>query len=69
MISSIMIRGGLEDDATGDFATVGDVLIEREPDETVDDFRARAAAVAAGRDCVVFGGLRPMNFEDEGETA
>jgi hypothetical protein len=67
MISSIMIRGGLEDDATGDFATVGDVLIEREDGETVEAFRVRAreAAVAAGRDHVIFGGLRPMNFNDE----
>jgi hypothetical protein len=63
----IDIAGGLKDDATGDFATVGYTLIERADGETVDDFRARArgAAVAAGRDHVVFGGLRPMNFNDE----
>jgi hypothetical protein len=64
---TIEIEGGLKDDATSDFATVGDTLIEREDRESVEDFRARAreAAVAAGRDHVVFGGLRPMNFNDE----
>jgi hypothetical protein len=49
---TIDILGGLKDDATGDFATVGDTLIEREDSETVENFRARAreAAVAAGGD-------------------
>jgi hypothetical protein len=66
MISSIMIRGGLKDDATGDFATVGDTLIEREAGETIERFqiRAREAAVAAGSDHVIFGGLRPMPTDD-----
>jgi hypothetical protein len=67
MISSIRIRGGLKDDATGDFATIGDELVEREDGETVEAFRVRAreAAVAAGRDHVIFGGLRPMNVNDD----
>jgi hypothetical protein len=72
-VQIIEIRGGMTDDATGDFATIGDELVEREDGETVEAFRVRAreAAVAAGRDHVIFGGLppMPMNYEDEGETA
>jgi hypothetical protein len=67
VISSIMIRGGLEPDASGDFAQFGDVLLEREAGETIEAFqiRAREAAVAAGCGHVIFGGLRPMNFDDD----
>jgi hypothetical protein len=43
MISSIMIRGGLEADATGDFATIGDELVERGEGELIEAFRARGA--------------------------
>ena len=38
----IDIEGGLKDDATGDFATAGDVLVEREDGELIEAFRARA---------------------------
>jgi hypothetical protein len=69
VISSIMIRGGLKDDASGDFAQFGDVLIDREAGETIEAFqiRARDAARAAGAGFVTFGGLRPvpMNFNDD----
>jgi hypothetical protein len=67
MISSIMIRGGLKDDATGDFAHFGGVLLESEARETTEAFqiRAREAAVAAGCGHVIFGGLRPMSFDDD----
>jgi hypothetical protein len=68
-VQTIDIAGGLTADASGDFATIGDVLVEREDGETVEAFRVRAreAAVAAGRDHVIFGGLPAMRFE-EGET-
>jgi hypothetical protein len=61
------IEGGLERDGSENFATVGGVLIEREDGEPVEAFRARAreAAVAAGSEHIVFGGLRPMNITDE----
>jgi hypothetical protein len=66
MISSIMIRGGLTA-GVADIAQFGETLLEREDGESVDVFRARAreAAEAAGCGHVIFGGLRPMNFDDD----
>ena len=63
----IDIEGGLKDDATGDFATVGDVLVEREDGELIEALRARARARAfgLGSSHVVFGGLTPVKYEDE----
>ena len=63
----IDIEGGLKDDATGDFATAGDVLVEREDGELIEAFRARARARAfgLGSSHVVFGGLTPVKYEDE----
>ena len=64
---TIVIEGGLEADGHENFAQVGDTLIERHDGESVDAFRARAreAAVAAGSDRIVFGGLPTMIFNDE----
>ena len=63
------ISGGLEPDATGDVAQFGDVLIEREPDESTEEFqrRARATAQAAGCGFVAFGGLPEITWIDEDE--
>jgi hypothetical protein len=63
----IDIAGGLKDDATGDFATIGDELVERGEGELIDAFRARARARAfgLGSSHVVFGGLPPVKYEDE----
>jgi hypothetical protein len=62
----IVVKGGLKDDATGDFAQFGETLLEREDGESIEDFqiRARDAARASGVGFVTFGGLRPvpMNF-------
>jgi hypothetical protein len=46
----IMIGGGLKDDASGDFAQLGDATVERETGESIEDFqrRARELAIAAG---------------------
>ena len=59
----ITITGGLQRDASGDFAQFGDTLIERKPGESIEDFqrRARGSAQAAGVEWVVFGGLPRMN--------
>ena len=66
-VQTIDIAGGFKDDATGDFATIGDVLVEREDGETVEAFRVRAreTAIAAGSDRIVFGGLKPMPTGDD----
>jgi hypothetical protein len=66
MIQTIVISGGLTA-GVADIAQFGDVQVERAPDETLEAFRARAqeAAVAAGSDHVIFGGLPPMNFDDD----
>ena len=66
-LETIEIEGGLERDGFENFAQFGKTLVERQDGESVEDFRARAreAAVAAGSDHIVFGGLRPMNFNDE----
>jgi hypothetical protein len=65
-VQTIDILGGLTADATGDFATVGDTLIERADGELIEAFRARARARAFGLgQSIVFGGLRPMNFDDD----
>jgi hypothetical protein len=62
---TIFISGGLQD-GVADIAQFG-VRLERADGETVEAFRARAreTAIAAGSDQIVFGGLRPMNFNDE----
>ena len=63
----ITISGGLQPDASGDFATYGDVTVDRKPGESVEDFqrRARGSAQAAGVEWVVFGGLPRMNVSDD----
>jgi hypothetical protein len=65
-IQTIVISGGLAA-GVADIAQFGDVQIEREAGETIEAFqiRAREAAVAAGCGHVIFGGLRPMNFDDD----
>jgi hypothetical protein len=64
---TIDIEGGLKDDATGDFATVCDTMIDRGDGELIEAFRARARARAfgLGSSHVVFGGLPPVKYEDE----
>ena len=59
----LTIKGGLKPDPSGDFATYGDVTVDRKPGESVEDFqrRARGSAQAAGVEWVVFGGLPRMN--------
>jgi hypothetical protein len=54
----VSILGGLTD-GIADIATFGDEVVERSPDETIEDFqcRARALAIAAGSRSLVFGGL------------
>jgi hypothetical protein len=66
MIQTITIQGGLTA-VVADIAQFDDVLLEREDGETIEAFqiRAREAAVAAGCGQVIFGGLRPMNFDDD----
>jgi uncharacterized protein (DUF1330 family) len=63
---TIVITGGTSEDSSGDIARFS-IVIEREDDESVEAFRARAreTAIAAGSDQLVFGGLPPMNFTDE----
>ena len=57
----ITITGGLEPDASENFAT----LIERGDGELIEAFRARARARAFGLGkSIVFGGLRPMPADD-----
>jgi hypothetical protein len=64
-VQTIDIEGGLRDDATGDFATVGDTLIERGEGELIEAFRARARARAFGLGkSIVFGGLRSIPTDD-----
>jgi hypothetical protein len=57
----VVIRGGLTDDASGDFAAFGDEYVEREGGETVEAFqiRVRQLAQEAGSQLIVFGGLPP----------
>ncbi len=56
---SIVIVGGLPGDRHENFAQAGDMLWEREANETVADFqrRAREAALSSGQRFIVFGGL------------
>ena len=63
----LTIKGGLKPDPSGDFATYGDVTVDRKPGESVEDFqrRARGSAQAAGVEWVVFGGLPRMNVSDD----
>ena len=63
----IIIRGGLERDASGDFAQFGDAFLKRKDGEFVEVFqiRARDAARAAGAGFVSFGGLPRMNVSDD----
>ena len=62
----IDIEGGLKDDATGDLAQIGDVLVEREDNELIENFRSRARARAfAFGSQVVFGGLPQVKYEDD----
>ena len=65
-LETVVIEGG-EEHGHENFAQYGDTLIERRDGESRDDFhrRAREAAVAAGAACVVFGGLRLMNVNDD----
>jgi hypothetical protein len=63
----IVVKGGIAEDASGEFAQFGDTLVERAPEESIEDFqiRARNAARAAGVGFVTFGGLPRMNYDDE----
>jgi hypothetical protein len=63
-IETVVVEGGLSD-GRGDFATVGDSLVEREDGESVEAFhrRARELATARGSCFVVFGGLPPTKHE------
>jgi hypothetical protein len=58
----LSIRGGLKDDASGDFATVDGRPLARADGETSEDFRARAraAAIDAAARTLIYGGLPPM---------
>jgi hypothetical protein len=62
----ISIRGGLKDDASGDFATIDGRPMARADGETSEDFcaRARAAAIERAARTLIFGGLRPMPTDD-----
>ena len=55
-LETIVIKGGLGQDSSGDFAQFGDTLIERADGESVEAFqiRARDAARAAGVGFVTF---------------
>ena len=66
----VEIEGGLSD-LRGDLATFGDQIVEREADETIEDFqrRARALATVSGSRLVVFGGLSPMPMDDASSDA
>jgi hypothetical protein len=65
-VQTIDIEGGLKEDASSDFATVGDEIIHREDNELIENFRSRARARAfAFGSPVVFGGLPPVKYEDE----
>jgi hypothetical protein len=67
MFDSIVIRGGLKDDASSEFATVGDRRIDRGAVEDVETFRQRVLITAqACGEVAVFGGLPPMDRDDEG---
>jgi hypothetical protein len=63
----VSISGGLTD-GIADIATFGDEVVERSPDETIEDFqcRARALAIAAGSRSLVFGGLPGTPMDDDG---
>ena len=63
----IVVKGGIAEDASGEFAQFGDRRIERAPEESIEQFqiRARDAARAAGVGFVTFGGLPRMNYDDE----
>ena len=63
----IVVKGGVAEDASGDFAQFGDTLVERAPEESIEDFqiRARNAARAAGAGFVTFGGLPRINYDDQ----
>lgn len=58
-LTEIICKGGYPGVRPFDVATIGDVRLDRKPDETERDFRwrARAAAREAGADAIVFGGL------------
>ena len=62
---AVTITGGLEPDASGNFAMVGNTLVERGDGELTEAFRARARARAFGLGkSIVFGGLRHMPTDD-----
>jgi hypothetical protein len=67
MVDSIVIRGGLKDDASSEFATVGDRRIDRGACEDPEAFKQRVLITArACGEIAVFGGLPPMDRDDEG---
>jgi len=65
-VETIVVTGGISEDASGDIAQYS-VLVEREDGESVEAFRvrARATAIAAGSDRIVFGGLKPRPTGDD----
>ena len=70
MVDEIVIRGGLKDDASSEFATVGDRRIDRGAVEEPEAFKQRVMLTAqACGEVAVFGGLPPMVRDDEGAEA
>jgi hypothetical protein len=57
----VRIRGGLADTNEGMRATIGPLVIEHEPHETVDDFEERVieTAIEMCAPVIVFDGLPP----------
>jgi hypothetical protein len=65
MTDSIMIAGGLTDDASSEFAHVGDRRIDRGATEDVDAFKMRVLLTAkACNEIAVFGGLPRLRWDD-----
>jgi hypothetical protein len=58
--------GGAEPNGHENFAYIGDVLWQREANETFEAFerRTREAALAPGQHCIIFGGLRQLTGEE-----
>jgi hypothetical protein len=67
MVDSIVIRGGLKDDASSEFATVRDRRIDRGACEDPEAFKQRVLITAqACGEVAVFGGLPPMVMGEDG---
>jgi hypothetical protein len=66
-LRTVIIRGGVAP-GVADIATIDGEPLARAEGETPEAFRARAreAAISSNAKCLVFGGLPPMDRDDEG---